>query len=311
MTLDDLDDGPLLDTDHDDAPFGEPPDVDVHGATQPPTVAALSAELATSLTHVEAQAVNVFHWSDVKWLAKSAKHYAANLNEPIAPTRGMRRGTIVHRAILGGPALEIFDGKSRRGAAWDAFAARSRCPREIVLTSEVEEAEPYIDAVRCDPVAREYLAGVETEVPLSWTVGSRRCSTRGVDILRRGVRHGDLKTVQSCRPEELKWIVRKFLYHAQLEWIAQGLAATGHAFTHPPFLLCVEGPPAYDVVVVELTPKDLLAGAKMIHSWWERLDQAESSGEWTGYATAPVRLELGDGYEIEEDEDDETSEEAA
>jgi hypothetical protein len=282
VTLDELDDGPLLDA---------------------------GAELAASLARVAPPAPVVeFHWSDVKWLAKSAKHYAANLEEPVDPTRGMRRGTIVHRGVLGGPPLEVFDGKARRGAAWDDFVRRSANPREIVLASEVEEAEPYIAAVKACPVAKEYLVGAETEVPLAWSVGRRRCSTRGVDILQRGVRHGDLKTVQSCRPEELKWIVRKFLYHAQIEWIATGLAATGHTFTHPPFLLCVEGPPAYDVVVVELTRKDLEAGAKMIHSWWERLDQAESSGEWTGYATAPVRLELGDGFA---DEDDETPEEAA
>ncbi len=248
------------------------------------------------------------HYSDAKWLACSALHYKAHLAAPFEPTRAMRVGTIVHRLVLGGPFPDIVE--ARRGAAWAAFKAEHPVrAREAVTQQEVDDAAPMADAVLAHPLAREYLAGAEYEVPLSWTIAGRRFRTRGVDILQRGRRHGDLKTCRSVRPEKLRWTIRDMLYHAQVRWVADGLAAEGFTFTEAPFLLCVEGPPAYDVVVVELTPADLEEGGKLIHTWLSRLDQAEQSGEWTGYSQAPIKLELPqaldlEGLEVEADTDE-------
>lgn len=241
--------------------------------------------------------VEPLHFSTAKHLAKSAKHYLAHLNNPTPPSRAMRVGTLVHRMVLGGPFPDVVD--ARRGKDWKTFVeAYPERAREAVTQEEIDDARPMADAVLAHHIAREYLAGAEFEVPLSWTIAGRRFSTRGVDILQRGRRHGDLKTCRSVRPELLRWTIRDMLYHAQVQWIADGLAAEGHTFTEAPFLLCVEGPPAYDVVVVELTEGDLVEGRKMIHQWLSRLDQAEQSGEWTGYAEAAIKLDLPQALDL-------------
>jgi len=240
------------------------------------------------------------HWSDAKHLALSALHYKSHLATPFATTRPMRVGTCVHRFVLGGTFPTIVS--SRRGKAWDDLKREQPdVAREAVTQDEVDDAEVMAAAVLSHPLGREYLVG-EHEVPLEWELAGRRFATRGV-------RHGDLKTVRSVRPERLRANIRDMLYHAQIEWVRQGLEATGHTFTDQPFLLCVEGPPAYDVVVVELTKEDLIDGAKMIHAWMSRLEQAESSGEWTGYSQSPIKLDLPRQIDLSglDDEDDEAA----
>ena len=60
-------------------------------------------------------------------------------------------------------------------------------------------------------------------------------------------------------------------------------------------------------MVVELHPADLVEGDKALHAWMERLSQAESSGEWPGYVTAPIRLEAQRRVDLSgvEEEDEE------
>ena len=250
-----------------------------------------------------------FHFSSIKWLCESALSYKRHLAAPRTTTAAMRRGTIVHRLVLGGPMPDIVESRSKRDCPeWARLLAEHPDrAREAVTEKEIEEARPYADAVLAHPVAREYLAGAEYEVPLEWEAFGRRCRTRGVDILARGHRHGDLKPVRSVRPERIRSDITGRNYHAQVRWIDIGLRARGHTFTAPPFLLCVEGPPVYDIVVVELHPADLVEGDKALHAWMERLSQAESSGEWPGYVTAPIRLEAQRRVDLSgvEEEDEE------
>jgi hypothetical protein len=244
------------------------------------------------------------HFSSLKRFSQSPRHYRDGLDTPRECTRAMRIGTAVHRLILGGTLPPVYDGK-RQGGDWKAFADGAGCPiDEIMTATEMRDAAALAEAAGHHPTVAAYTEGARFEVPLEWTIDGFECSTYGIDILHPD-RHGDLKTVPTCKPGKLERHCEQMMYHAQVAWYDMALDALGYApRTKPPFLLCVEQKRPHDVVALELTPDTLERGRQMCHAWLNELRVCTDGDVWPGYTLAPIAWNLY-GFEADSEEVDE------
>lgn len=233
------------------------------------------------------------HYSDLKELAKSPRHYRASVQRKRTVTRGMRVGTVAHAIVLGkriGHEIVMWDG-DRRSKAWKEFEA-AHAGAEIVTANEAIEAQAMADAVHEHAGAMRILGGARYEVPLRWTDAGIECATRGVDVIAAdGSYIADLKTTSTVEPR--RWTAHAIsmglagqLAFYDIACRANGIDPREH------YLIGVEGAPAYDVVVLKLTPEMLEQGKKAVVLWLEKLRVAEDNDCWDGYAAEPVLLDL-------------------
>jgi len=248
-------------------------------------------------------------FSELKRLNLSGRQYIHACNEHRSPTPDMLIGTAVHEIVLGGrPGKKLvrFDGRARRGRAWEAFAERHR-GAEIVTETEWEKAEKIARCVLADPLAMARLEGSRLEVPLEWEEDEIRYSTGGVDIIQPSARMlGDLKTTKTVEPARLMRQAFSMLYHCQLAFYRRGARANG-IDTQGAFLLCVETGGPHEVVDLELTPELLELGDKTVALWIEKLRRYRDAGQWPGYAQSPIAWDVPEYMRADDYEDDEES----
>lgn len=247
------------------------------------------------------------HFSEVKKLALSGKHYIHAVNNPIEPTSKMLIGTAVHFMVLGArpgsKPLAIFAGKSRNSKAYEAFCEEKE-GHEVLLAGEWNRAEDIANAVMADPIAKARLTGARFEVPLEWDEGDIRCSTSGVDIVTSDDAIGDLKVTFTTYPEQWMRHAMRMLYPQQVAWYRRGARANGIRCAGGLFLLGVENKAPFDVVDLDLTEDMIDRADRTIDLWLEKLRLYRASGEWPGYAQSRVPFGVP-SYMADEDEDEE------
>jgi hypothetical protein len=251
------------------------------------------------------------HFSDLKYIGRSGQQYLASVNGPRGQSRAMLRGTIGHWLILGGrpdgQELVKFPGDSRRGKAFDEFAARH--PGAIIATApEWEEVEQIVATAAYHPLVRNRTVGARREVPLKWMEGDIPCSTRGIDILNPGV-VSDLKFVMTVEPQPLMRQAWSMSYPHQLAFYMRGCRANG-IDVHTGTLLCIETRAPYEVVELELTEDMLRVADQSLTKWLEKLrvyldscPEPHVYSDWPGYAQAPVPFEPPAWMQDDETED--------
>lgn len=196
------------------------------------------------------------HYSALKAMARSPRHYVHACTKQTEPTRAMRVGTAVHARVLGtrpGQRLAVWEGKTRNDKGYKDWAARQE-GAEILTQPEWLDAEGPAEAVLADPVARTILGlrndtdatissiahstaceigammthtgnPVRYEVPLTWTDNGIPYSTSGIDIIGPGY-IAELKTTTNAEPEHFQRHAIKMLYNAQLAHYRMGCAAS-------------------------------------------------------------------------------------
>ena len=93
------------------------------------------------------------HFSELKAMAKSPRHFKLACSEAKKPTRAMTVGAIGDCLVFGQRAYAVYPGKVRNGKEWDAWQAAN--PGLIhCIASELEDAKGSSYAVLDDPVAQ-------------------------------------------------------------------------------------------------------------------------------------------------------------
>jgi len=261
-----------------------------------PAVAQLSAALATELEANSAPPdprTVPLRFSHLKQMQRSPAHARHAMRYDGDPTLAKRIGSAAHSLLLGGPALIVFPGKVRNGKTWDAFKAE-HADKIICSQKERDRAQRVNDAVRSNPVASRVLygEGYTYEQTINWTWQGRavRCTP---DV--RSWRHlVDLKTCRTAEPEKFMWDCVRMGYHAQLALYSMAMATQNKSGSEPQdvYIVAVESFAPHDVVVRHLTPQARDVGRRLVERWMERFLECECRGEWPGYATAPVDLDV-------------------
>lgn len=244
------------------------------------------------------------HFSHLKKISDSGVQYLHSLSTPFEASRAMLIGTGVHHLVLGRrPTAKVafFDGDKRAGAAWKEFAA-AHPGYDILTAPEWAEAMLIAEAVKADPVAREYLEDARFEVPLTWEDSGLRCSTTGVDIVQPG-RIGDLKTTSTTAIEAWKRQAFSFSYHCQMAWYRRGCVANGIDVSRGMFLLGVDTKPPFEVVVLEMSEELIDLAERTLTLWVERLKVYMESRQFPGRAQSAVVWTVPSWMQESDDDD--------
>lgn len=90
-------------------------------------------------------------------------------------------GTYYHTAILEPHILDeecvVFEGKVRRGKAWEEFQKEHE-GKVIITLSDKEKADNLINATKDSPIAMDLLSRGEAEVSLFWDLMGVKCKVR-------------------------------------------------------------------------------------------------------------------------------------
>lgn len=172
----------------------------------------------------------VLSYSSIKEFAKSPSHFIRYKTRKKEDTPAMRKGRLIHCAILEPEELENrfmvllkkdmpvpdADFRNAENKAWkkrmeDEAAAFGR---EIVDPSEWEIAERHREVAFSNQIVTPYLMKLErAEVKIDWEFGGFRW-TGYVDGIGPSYQM-DLKTVDDASPERLKWKLFGDKYHWQ------------------------------------------------------------------------------------------------
>jgi hypothetical protein len=228
----------------------------------------------------------------LKAAGRTAKHAReALLKRDDKPTQAMILGKAVHALLLGGSVVIAFEGKSRRGKAYDEFAAKHH--GKIILVGD----EPD----RVDGMAREVEANADARVLLE-APGAVHERTLLFDKEGRAARTTpdiftaeevtELKTSADVNPTAFPWLCKRMGYHAQVAYHIEGVTLSGLGQPSRGNIIAVEQASPYIVQVYRLPAPALDAGARQVRLWWARLRAAELAGVWQGYSDVPIDLEL-------------------
>lgn len=228
-------------------------------------------------------------FSRLKLFGKSAAHYAHGYD---TESGAMRKGSALHRYLLGDKSAVILYPGRRAGKKWEEFRDANE-GSDILIQSEFRDVDGMRKAIERHPRAMALLDGIREE-RIEWEIGGRACAgTPDVVHLRPDGSKllVELKTSQSASPDLFRWQAKRMAYHAQLGWYAHGLESTLQYKPGPvteQYIVVVESVAPYPVTVVRVTDKMRDKGMRQCRFWFEQLRVCEQSGHFPGYVEADV-----------------------
>ena len=180
------------------------------------------------------------YYSDTEFISNSMlgklkispKELARYFEKGSPTTSAMTFGRAFHLAILEPEAFSeqvaIYDGKTKRGKAWDEFAETNK-GRDIITEIEFESIKGMETALVGNEEIIEFLVG-KKEVPMVWedSLSSVRCKGK-VDILN-GDTIVDIKTTQDSSFEVFRRSAYKYGYNRQAAFYLDGFGAKEFVF---------------------------------------------------------------------------------
>ncbi len=226
-------------------------------------------------------------FSHLKAIARSPLHYQHALSCPLEDTKALRMGRAVDAILFGTCGVVDYNGQ-RRGKEWAAFAAANagaiclNATEAAQVRGMAKALEQHSDAM--------FLLGGTRQKTIRWTLSGRACE--GTPDSFQGIVLADLKACESSQPERFPWKGRRFAWHAQLCWYAEGLELSGHTRPTELYNVAVESKAPHPVTVFELTERAKDEGARTWRLWFERLRVCEESGVFPSYAAGRVPFDV-------------------
>ena len=239
-------------------------------------------------------------FSTIKHFASSPAHFAYWHGREMEPSAAMRIGTAVHAAVLGGAPVVRYDGV-RRGKAWDDFEA-SHPGATILTATEYDTAQQCAAATRASAASAEVLYDGHgtNERLIEWDFNG--IPFRSTPDRYYGPNDAatlvELKTTRSAQPARFLRDATSRWYHSQLAVYRAALATVGVTVARA-VIVAVETVPPYNVTVLELTDRALDVGYRTACGWLEQYKVCEASGEWPGYAQAPIPFDIVEEEELD------------
>lgn len=211
-------------------------------------------------------------YSALKQFDKSPNHLLAYWDRDLVPSSAMIKGRLIHTLVLEPDTFSenyaVFEGKVKRGKAYDEFALENE-GKDIISEKDLDDAQAVRDAVWANPIAKD-LFDITGEVEQSF-----ECNVLGHNM--KGFIDGvgndfifDLKTTQSSEPRKFARDAYSYGYHLQAA-IYLAAAQKEHYY-----IISVESAAPYNVTVFQMTED-------MIHKGFEDLGRLLSEyEEWDG-----------------------------
>jgi exodeoxyribonuclease VIII len=196
------------------------------------------------------------------YLKKSPKDLARFFEQGSIETPAMAFGRAFHLAILEpevfSEKVAIFNGKTKRGKAWDEFVELNKGRgREIITSSEFQVIKNMEDALFSNTDIARKLHG-NKEVPMVWQDKLTSVWCKGkVDILNGANGSGqiiDIKTTQDASLDAFRRNAYKYGYNRQASFYLDGFDAREFIF------IVIEKKAPYNVGVFECSNEFIESG---------------------------------------------------
>lgn len=237
-------------------------------------------------------------FSQLKQFARSPAHYLQARTTDAAQTAAMEKGSALHALVLGTAKVTAYPGPARRGKEWEAFKAEHE--GELIVTAAAyEQVMGMAEAVWSDELAKDVLfaPGSAIEQTLYFELHGHKC--RGTPDVRGPSYAVELKTSSTSEPEQFMRHAQRMLYHAQLAFYLQGMAACGFGVHREAFVVAVEAVAPHPVTVLHLTDKCIEMGDRSVRLWFERLLSCEAADFFPGYAQSRVTWDIEEDIELQ------------
>lgn len=226
-------------------------------------------------------------------------HVRWAMDHPEEPTEAMRVGAAFHTLVLEPdlfPKLYVrgIEGDGRTKAVKEAREAlAAEYPRHHILKADdYDTVIAMRDAVARHPHTRHLLEG-ETERSAVWRDPATGVLCRGrFDDIARGIGAiTDLKSAIDASPFRFPHVIYNLGYHIQGAMYLSGAKALGiDADTFA--VVAVEKDPPFCVAVYQLNGAAIYDGQRELEPLLETWAKCEESGEWPGYPTDVVAIDL-------------------
>jgi hypothetical protein len=226
-------------------------------------------------------------------------HVRWAMDHPDEPTDAMRLGAAVHTCVLepdlfGSLYVRGIEGDGRTKAVKEAreALAAEHPNAQILRVADFATCLAIRDAVAAHPFTASLLDG-ERECSMVWTDPATGVKCRGrVDGMARKIAAiTDLKTAMDASPLRFPMVIYNYGYHIQAAMYLRGAKALGieaDSFA----VVAVEKEPPWAVAVYQLAGAAIYDGERELEPLLERWAACEESGEWPGYPTDVVKLDL-------------------
>lgn len=230
---------------------------------------------------------------------QSPAHLKWAMGHPEEPTDAMRLGAAVHTCVLEPDRFAILyvrapegDGRTKAVKEERAKLATERPDVIILRREDYDTCQAIRRTVAEHPLTKHLLNG-DREASAVWTDPETGVLCRGrFDALARGVGAiTDLKTANDASPHRFPMSVYQFGYALQGAHYLRGARTLGievDSFS----IVAVEKEPPYVVAVYQLHAAAIHDAERELDALLALWARCEASGEWPGYGTEAVTIDL-------------------
>ena len=243
------------------------------------------------------------HYSTLKELGRSARHFAWLEEHGREPATHLDVGIATHLAVLEpgrfSERVVLWERRlgKRSGTTWARFKGAADAHERIVLTEDDhDEVLALARAVRSSPQAKPLLTDPsgESEKEIAWVDGETglACKARLDWVCAQGI--VDLKTTRDASPDGFARECARYGYHRQAAFYSDGYAASHRGLMPAFWIIAVEKEPPYVVQVYRVAGDVLELGRADMRSYLRQYAQLQRIPQerWPGYADEPLDLYL-------------------
>jgi hypothetical protein len=211
----------------------------------------------------------------------------------------MRVGSAAHCKVLEPDVFvlrhPIFEGKSRRGRAWDEFVLdhQDAEPDEILSLTEYTRVEGIVQAVEQDDRAMGYINSGVREATLTWTDPESQLPCKARPDVLGGRTQVDFKTINSrdFGPSRFDSLVVRRGTNVQAALYLDGALANGFEVCRV-VLIAAESEPPHDLAIYHLSEDLIDHGRHQYKRALQGIAECRASGHWPG-VDGGKEIELG------------------
>jgi hypothetical protein len=253
-------------------------------------------------TDAEYHGLTALSASGAKLILKSAAHFQASKLIPQEPTEAMEHGTLFHALTLFPDSEPPYSVKrlnwtTKEGKAEKENLEKKKLP--IIDAATETRLVNMRDAVHKHPTAGKLVRDIKhAEYGLTWRDAEFNIPLKAkidgwitADMLRENCIIVDLKTTKDASPDGFARSIVNFGYHIQAAFYCEAI----QLHTDKPaafFFVAVESQPPHNVMVYELDPFALQAGAAGMRRAKKLYAECLRTGIWPGYGDGIHTLAL-------------------
>lgn len=164
--------------------------------------------------------------------------------------------------------------------------------KERITADELETIKAIDQGIMANDSASKLIHGPGVlQAGLYWESMGRKCKGLPDKVLDCGILV-DLKTAEDASPDGFERSAHNYRYHVQAAWYWDGYVQMTGKIPQAFAFVVVEKEAPFHVQVYIATPEFIEYGRQLYMRDLNRLIECEAKGEWPGYATGPLDLNL-------------------